>query len=45
MNSVFEFLFCPQHGLCRPDNFLMAWSAGQALLLQVGYYLRKTGVL
>jgi hypothetical protein len=30
MNWLVEILFCPQHGLLRPDNIVlfMAWAGG-----------------
>ena len=45
MGSAFEFLFCPIHGLVRPENLIVAWAGLNNVLLQAGYYLRKAGIL
>jgi hypothetical protein len=28
MRELFELILCPQHGLLRPDNLMMAWGFG-----------------
>lgn len=37
MDQLFEFFFCPQHGLLRPANWMLIGPA----LVGVGVYLRS----
>lgn len=45
MSAVFEFLFCPLHGLLRPDNFVALAAAAQSMIMEISFYLRRIGVL
>jgi hypothetical protein len=42
---MLEFLFCPLHGILRPDNFQAVLIVGHNLVLDIGFYLRKAGIL
>ena len=44
MNSIFEFLLCPQHGLLRPDNLaamMAVWQQGWLVVLQTIQKFRR----
>ena len=42
---MFEFLFCPQHGLLRPENMLMALAYGDGLITEVRFLFYRFGAL
>jgi hypothetical protein len=42
---MLEFLFCPVHGLLRPDNFQALLIMGNNAVVEIGFYLRKAGIL
>jgi hypothetical protein len=41
MNAIFELLFCPQHGIFRPDNFMAIWSSIQVMIVEARFYLAR----
>lgn len=45
MTSLIEFLFCPQHGLLRPDNFSLGLAFGQTVWMQAFMLAKKAGLL
>jgi hypothetical protein len=45
MKELFELILCPQHGLLRLDNFQAVLVIGHNLVLEIGFYLRKAGIL
>jgi hypothetical protein len=45
MSAVFEFLFCPIHGLLRPDMFMAMLAAAQQSVAEISFYLRRAGLL
>ena len=43
---MFEFLFCPYHGIFKPDNIAFALTYGNALWNEAQYlFLRYWGVV
>lgn len=45
MSGIYEMLFCPQHGLLRPDNFLALYSGLQVTGTHMWFWLRKAGLV
>jgi hypothetical protein len=45
MNSVFELLFCPQHGIFRSENLLMILTYGNGLIVEARCLLYRFGAL
>lgn len=42
---MFEILFCPVHGLFRPDNIVPLWNLLQVGAAHFSYLLRRIGLL
>jgi hypothetical protein len=41
MTWLYEALFCPQHGLLKPDNFMAIWATIQVSTIHARFYLTK----
>ena len=42
INAIYEALFCPVHGLFRPDNLAALFAIGQQGLLSVSMMFHRT---
>ena len=45
MSNILEFLFCPVHGVFRPDNVAPMIGVLQTGLMHFQLFLRKIGIL
>jgi hypothetical protein len=45
LKAVIEFLFCPIHGILRPDNIFILINLANSVIMHLTVWLRRLGMI